>query len=103
MSTRKVPTTDSIQKLAKFWDVHDLTDYGDELEEVTEPVFERGTPIELRLQGEEAEAVRRMARAKGVTEEQLIHEWVRQRLSRSKGSRSRKKRPPVSRPRAGKK
>ena len=65
MSTRKVPTTDSIQKLAKFWDAHDLTDYEDELEEVTEPVFERGTPIELRLQGDEAEAIRRRVNGGG--------------------------------------
>jgi len=30
---------DSIEKLAEFWDTHDLTDFEDELEEVTEPVF----------------------------------------------------------------
>lgn len=34
-----LPKTDSIQKLAEFWDSHDLTDFEDELEEVTEPVF----------------------------------------------------------------
>jgi len=27
MKTRKLPRTDSIQKLAKFWDTHDLTDF----------------------------------------------------------------------------
>jgi hypothetical protein len=40
MNTPKIPKTDSIQELAKFWDTHDLTDFEDELVEVTEPVFE---------------------------------------------------------------
>jgi hypothetical protein len=38
--TERLPKTDPIQELAQFWDEHDLTDFADELEEVTEPVFE---------------------------------------------------------------
>jgi hypothetical protein len=41
----KLPKTDSILKLAEFWDTHDLTDFEDELEEVTEPVFARDSTI----------------------------------------------------------
>ncbi len=33
--------TDSIEELASFWDSHDLTDFDDQLEEVTEVIFER--------------------------------------------------------------
>jgi hypothetical protein len=29
MKKSKLPQTDSIQKLAEFWDSHDLTDFGD--------------------------------------------------------------------------
>jgi hypothetical protein len=36
----KLPQTDSIQELTKFWDRHDLTDFEDELEEVSDPVFD---------------------------------------------------------------
>lgn len=39
--TPKIPATDSIQDLAKFWDKHDLTDFENLLEEIREPVFER--------------------------------------------------------------
>lgn len=39
MTTSKLPKTDSIQELAKFWDAHDLADFEDEMEEVTAPVF----------------------------------------------------------------
>ncbi len=44
-----LPQTDSIQELAKFWDTHDLTDFENDLEEVTEPVFERPTKEPRRL------------------------------------------------------
>ncbi|HEV3021112.1 MAG TPA: hypothetical protein VGX76_01540, partial [Pirellulales bacterium] len=39
----------SIQELARFWDTHDLIDFDDELEEVTERVFDREQAITLRL------------------------------------------------------
>ena len=38
---RKLPDTDSVEKLAGFWDRHDLTDFEHVLEEVREPVFAR--------------------------------------------------------------
>lgn len=41
INRRELPKTDSVAELAKFWDVHDLTDFEDKLEEVTEPVFEK--------------------------------------------------------------
>jgi len=40
MNKPEIPQTDSIEELAQFWDTHELTDFEDELEEVTEPVFE---------------------------------------------------------------
>lgn len=50
MSSGKIPRTDSIEELAQFWDTHDLTDFENELEEVTEPVFERRTVVKVHLQ-----------------------------------------------------
>ena len=41
MSTHKIPQTDSIRELAGFWDTLDLTDFEDQLEEVTDTVFEQ--------------------------------------------------------------
>jgi Protein of unknown function (DUF2442) len=35
-----IPNTDSIEELARFWDTHDATDFEDQLEVVTERVFE---------------------------------------------------------------
>jgi hypothetical protein len=78
----KVPKTDSIKELAEFFETHDMTDYEDEFEEVTEPIFERRPAIRLHLEPRVAQAVGRMARAKGVSREELIREWVLEKLPR---------------------
>jgi hypothetical protein len=82
MTTPDLPHTDSIKELAKFWDTHDLTDLEDQLEEVTEPVFERKEQavMKIHLQPQEAESVKRLAESKGVAEETLIREWVVEKL-----------------------
>jgi predicted DNA binding CopG/RHH family protein len=82
MKKSKLPKTDSIQQLAEFWDTHDLTDFEDELEEVAEPVFGRRAAIKVPLEYREVEAVEQMARAKGVSREELIRAWVLQKLAR---------------------
>lgn len=66
MKTEALPQTDSIQELAQFWDTHDVTDFDDELEEVTEPIFERRTVIVLDLESSEAEAVKKLPNQKVV-------------------------------------
>jgi hypothetical protein len=68
MKSKKLPTTDSIQKLARFWDTHDLTDFENELVEVTEPVYEKGASIRLNLKSREAKAVRQLPESKGISE-----------------------------------
>ena len=82
MKKSKLPKTDSIEKLAEFWDTHDLTDFEAELEEVAEPVFVCGTAIKVPLESREVEAVEQMAQAKGVSREELIRAWVLQKIAR---------------------
>ena len=82
MRTPKIPKGDSIEKLARFWDTHDLTKFEDRLEDVDEPVFEResNAVIAVRLHHREAEAVKQVAKARGVRQATLIRQWVRDRL-----------------------
>jgi hypothetical protein len=80
MKTSKMPRTDSVSELAKFWDTHDLTDFQEDLEEVSETVFQRSTPISVPLQSAEAKAVRQIARSKGISEGEFIREWILQQL-----------------------
>jgi len=82
MKKPKLPKTDSVQKLAEFWDAHDLTDFEDQLEEVADPVFVRETEIKVSLEPRDVAAVQKLAQAKGVTREELIRAWVLQKLAR---------------------
>jgi hypothetical protein len=41
MKRRRLPDTDSVEDLARFWDNHDLTDFAHDLQEVSEPLFVR--------------------------------------------------------------
>lgn len=76
----KIPQTDSIQELTQFWDTHDLTDFEDQLEEVTESVFERKTVVKVQLEPEEIQTVNEIAKSKGVGSADLIREWILEKI-----------------------
>jgi len=80
MNTDKIPKTDSIQELANFWDTHDLTDLEAELEEITEPVFERETEVRIHLPSKQAEAIQSIAESQGIDSAALIREWVLEKV-----------------------
>jgi hypothetical protein len=80
MNTDKIPQTDSIRELAEFWDTHDLTDFEHELEEVTEPVFEREKAVQVFLPARDAETLESLARSQGLDSAQLIRSWVLERV-----------------------
>ncbi len=85
MKNSKIPHTDSIEELARFWDTHDLTDFEDQLEEVADSVFERESEeaLTIRLQREEIDAIKRIAESKGIEEASLVREWVLEKLHQS--------------------
>jgi len=78
----KIPQIDSIEELARFWDTHDITDFEDELEEVEEPVFDGRTQavMRIRLPSEQIEALKRIARSRGMDEADLVKEWLNEKL-----------------------
>ena len=76
MNSTKIPQIDSIQELAHFWDTHDLTDFEDELEEVSEPAFELLTQLYVPLDSEEFEALTALAKSRDISPVDLIREWV---------------------------
>jgi predicted HicB family RNase H-like nuclease len=98
MKKTKLPKTDSVAELAKFWDSHDLTDFEDELEEVTEPIFASSGAIRVHLPPRDAAAVKKLAQAEGISQEELVRGWVRQHVARWNG-RGAKKRPGASKAR----
>ena len=85
MRAKKLPNTDSIQELAKFWDTHDLTDFSQALEAVGEPVFARSKDalLSVDLPPQELQRVRLLAKSKGVNETTMVREWILERLHES--------------------
>ncbi len=85
---QKLPSTDSIEELARFWDTHDLTDLEEDLEEVGEPVFVRtkGTSLSIDLQPAEAQHLTKIARSRGVKETSVVRQWIIERLRQSQGT-----------------
>ncbi len=82
MSAQKIPQTDSIQELAKFWDKQDITDFEDQLEDVTEPVFERKA-VKIQLQTKEIEEIKKIAKSKGIGYDALIRGWIIEKIHTS--------------------
>lgn len=87
MKTTRLPGTDSIEELARFWDTHDLTDFEDQLEEIAEPVFRYGQKgITVPLAPEEIEAAERVARSQGSDLSGLLHDWIVEKLNEALGA-----------------
>ena len=80
MIKQALPKTDSISELARFWDKHDITDFEDLLEEVTEPVFNKGKKIHVHLEQDEFESLEELARQRGLKNDDLIREWILEKL-----------------------
>ena len=80
MNIKTIPQTDSIQELAQFWDTRDLTDFEAQLEEVIEPVFDREALVQISLRSQEVEAVKKVARSRGINYTDLIREWVLEKV-----------------------
>ncbi len=78
MNSKMILPTDSIQELADFWDTHDLTDFENELEEVSEPVFDNS--ISVQLESKELEIIETLAKSRGISPENQIREWVVERI-----------------------
>ena len=84
----RLPSTDSVEELAGFWDKHELTDFADELQEVREPVFVRakGASVRIELPPAEVQRLKRIARSRGLKETTVLRQWIIERLHESSGT-----------------
>ena len=80
ITVHKIPQTDSIREMADFCDTHDLTDFEDQLEEVTEPVFVRQKVVQIHLPTRDAETAASTARSQGLSSADLIRTWIREKV-----------------------
>jgi hypothetical protein len=81
MKKVKIPRTDSIKELARFFETHDSTQIEDEVHEVTGPIFIPRNSILVRLEPRQAAIVKKLAKTQGISEERLVHRWIAQHLA----------------------
>ena len=79
----RIPTFNTIEEEAAFWDTHSIEEFADELEPVTNVKFVKARQtkaITVRLEAETFEALHRAARARGVGPSTLTRMWILERL-----------------------
>ena len=91
MKKIKIPRTDSIKELAKFFETHDSTEFEDEVHEVTGPIFIPRNSVLVHLEPRQAAAVKKLAKSQGISEERLVHRWIAQHLAGLNGRDSSKR------------
>lgn len=85
MSDFDLPPSELIDRLAEFWEDHDLVDFMAEMKPVVDTVFERDTIMMLSLDIEEAQQVQQIAAQHGIDEAELIRIWIQEKLQGLKG------------------
>jgi predicted DNA binding CopG/RHH family protein len=77
----RIPSFDSVEEEAEFWDTHDFTDYLDEGRPVKIALDgELAERLTLRLESSDREALTRIARDKGIGPSTLVRMWIKERL-----------------------
>jgi hypothetical protein len=77
----RIPSFNSIEEEAEFWDTHDFTDFADESTPVHITVGEQlAERLTLRLDQTDRRELAKRARAKGVGPSTLARMWLKERL-----------------------
>jgi CopG antitoxin of type II toxin-antitoxin system len=77
----RIPSFQSVEEEAAFWDTHDITDFLDESTPVQLSVGpELAERLTLRLDRADWQALAKHARAKGVGPSTLARMWLKERL-----------------------
>jgi hypothetical protein len=95
MKKMKIPKTDSIKALAHFFDTHDMGDFESELVEATEPVFAPRRAVVVRLEPRQMAAVRKLAKAEGISDEELVRQWILHNLAGTNGRDAGQRKPTI--------
>jgi len=81
---RKIPKFKSDQEAAQFWDTHSLIEFEDNLELVKEKVFVKPEKqvMTIRVDKKLANALKIIAREKGINYSTLARMWLIERLKK---------------------
>jgi predicted HicB family RNase H-like nuclease len=79
----KLPQFESLDELVEFWEIHDFTDYIDEMEEIDfDTLSSERVTLRITLAPEPLAKLTEMADQQGVTLNTLARTWIEERLKR---------------------
>lgn len=80
----KLPVFETEEEFAQFVETHDMGEYWDEFEDVTdvEITIPKPTDAFVSVSPELEERIKKMATEKGVPYQKLIQQWLMERLRR---------------------
>ena len=81
MKAQRIPNTDSIEELSRFWDTHDTTNYPDAFRTVEVETEFRGRYYEVEIAEDVVIVLRKWAQQLGVPVGDLASRLLRQELS----------------------
>jgi hypothetical protein len=90
MRRNRVPNFKTIEEMAEFWDTHDTTDFEEEFEIVESPFLKGSNSLRVSLKPDEAKAVAKLAKIEGISSEELVRNWVSQRIATARTLRKRR-------------
>jgi hypothetical protein len=90
MRKNRIPNFKTIDEMAEFWDTHDTTDFEEEFEIVGSPFLQGSNSLSVSLKPDEAKAVARLAKIKGISSEELVRNWVLQQIAPARTLRKRR-------------
>lgn len=86
---RKLPKFSSDEELAKWIETHDLSDFMDGFEVVSEEIKAQRTPRKKKLVGldlnpRELDAIKQVAKTRGIPYKTLIQNWLIEKLQQER-------------------
>lgn len=81
---KALPKFGSLSKLVRFFDSHDLGDYLDQLPEVGFDINIKSKKHLIAVDKEIIPKLNRMARSRNIPAEQLVNNWLREKLAIAK-------------------
>lgn len=72
----------TLEEFQEFWDSHSLADYWDETEEAHFDVkLEKRRKVYFEVDSQTAEKIRKLATERGISPQQLLTEWLQEKLA----------------------
>jgi predicted DNA binding CopG/RHH family protein len=80
----RIPRFKNEEEEVEFWDKHSLDEFDDELEEVHVECVRDNSILPVRMDRDDIQRLKNIAKKKGLTQDALARIWIKERLRQEK-------------------